>query len=212
MKITHHKTSTQPTLSILLPTVGGRERAFNELLTFIEKQAEPYPDIEILSAFDNKEISIGAKRQLLYEAATGVYSWQIDDDDWLSDDASEKVMQAAKLKADCITFQEQCLFNGKQNGKSNFSIKYKVWAENEDGFDHVRTPFFKTPIKTDICLKVGVKDMRYAEDHQFAVDVLKHLKSEAHINRVVYIYRYVKVDSQTKYGISDAEIRKIKVQ
>ena len=173
-------------LSIQIPTVVGREAPFKKLYAFIEKQCEPYKDlIEIISIKDNKTISIGQKRQRLYEMANGLYSWQIDDDDWIADNAIDLIMGVIREGNDCITFMEQCLFNGKPNGKSNFSIQYKEWADNVGGFDHVRTPFHKSPIKTKLCLQAGVKDMRYGEDHQFSKDILPLLNTESHIDEII---------------------------
>ena len=109
-------------------------------------------------------------------------------------------MKAAKHGMDCITFMEKCIFEDYEQ-TSNFSINYNEWSDNCDGYDHVRTPFHKTPIKTALCLKAGVKDMRYGEDHKFSKDIKKYLKTEYHINDYVYIYRYKHEEHKSKFGI-----------
>jgi hypothetical protein len=188
-------------LSICIPTVVGREKQFSTLKQFIENQCLPYKDeIEIVSIKDNKEISIGEKRKQMYDLCKGLYAWQIDDDDMIAINAIDLIMNVVDKGKDCITFQELCIFEDREE-KSNFSLRYKEWRDNFDGFNHVRTPFCKTPIKTEICQKVGVKDMRYGEDHQFAKDIYSHLKSEAYINKIIYIYRYKFEESNKKYGI-----------
>jgi glycosyltransferase involved in cell wall biosynthesis len=188
-------------LSICIPTVAGREKLFNELKEFIEKQINGNKDIEIISIYDNKEMTLGMKRQKMYELCKGKYAWQIDDDDWLHDNAIDLIMSEIDKNMDCITFKELCQYDNQQNKTSNFSLKYKEWANDTDGYNHVRTPFLKCVIKTKLCLKAGVKDIRYAEDHQFAKDIYPLLKNEVHIDEFIYIYRYKHEEHNQKYGI-----------
>ncbi len=199
-----------PLLSILIPTVVGREEKFNKLKSFLEWQQwqdiNLGKQIEIIIQSDNKEISIGEKRNQLYKKAKGLFSWMIDDDDWVHYDAVNIIAGKiiANLSADCIGFKELCIYNGKKVESSNFSLKYKEWADDFDGFNHVRTPFHKTPILTKICQEVGVKDMRYGEDHQFAKDVYPFLTNEIYIDEFLYHYRHN--DSEVhneKYGIKE---------
>lgn len=192
----------KPLITICIPTIIGREHQYKSLRKHIEKQTAKYGnDIEIISMCDNKEISIGKKRQLLYEKAKGIYAWQIDDDDTIQPGSIDLIMKAIKeTEADCITFKEICIFEDRTE-YSSFSLQWKQWSDNVGGFDHVRTPFCKTPIRTELCLKAGVKDMRYGEDHQFAKDVYNFLKTEAYIDEFIYIYRYKFEPHETKYGI-----------
>ena len=193
-------------LSIQVPTVIGREQTFNKLTNHIQKciSLVAPDDIEFLSCKDNKEISIGRKRQLLYESSKGKYSWQIDDDDFITNDAIQLIYEACKEDADCITFQEKCIFVGQHPliRLANHSIKYQRWAEHKDGFYYVRTPYFKDVIKTEHCLKAGVKDVRFGEDHLFAVAIKPLLKTEVHISKPLYIYEYSRTEAHNKkYGI-----------
>ena len=192
----------KPLLTICLPTIESRKEQFAALKEYIELQTKKHgKNIEIITLCDNKEMSIGEKRQRLYEMAKGLYSWQIDDDDSILKGSIDLVMEAIKKElADCITFKELCIFEDRQE-QSSFSLQWKEWADNVGGFDHVRTPFCKTPIKTEICLHAGVKDMRYGEDHQFAKDVYPLLKTETYIDEFIYIYRYKFEPHETKYGI-----------
>ena len=68
---------TQPILSILLPTTIDRRIKFYTLLEHLLTQVNDYNndgEIEILIDEDNKEKSIGRKRQDLLERATGELS------------------------------------------------------------------------------------------------------------------------------------------
>lgn len=207
--------AAQPRLSILIPTVIGREEKFNTLIAFLKKQAEDAGlilglDVEIKHAKDNKQISIGKKRQLLYQAAKGLFSVMIDDDDWVADDFVQTihsaVLKAIEHKADCIGYHEHCIFDGSNQKISDFSLRHDNWSEasfpDENGFSYYRTPFCKTPILTKLCMQAGVPDMRFGEDHEFARRVYQLLQKEIYVNRVMYHYRYNAAPHAEKYGIT----------
>lgn len=206
-------------LSIQIPTVAGR--SIVPLLEEIDRQTTALGTppksgflagsidlggwrsdlVELMWYRDNKEISIGAKRDELYRHATGLYSWQIDDDDWIAPDAISKILAAIQQNPDCVTFQEKVIIDGVEQ-RSDFSLQYSDWANNTNGFDYVRTPFFKTPIKTALCQQVGVKDMRFGEDHDFAQRIHYLLQSEVHIPEQLYWYQHVSSDFNQRYGIT----------
>lgn len=192
-----------PKLSILIPTIESRIEQFNKLIMFLSDVIELHDLdylIEIKYLCDNKERTIGEKRQHLYAIATGLYSWQLDDDDAIDADAIPLILEAMATEPDCITFQEACNIDGNLKS-SNFSLKYTDWGENQDGFDYVRTPFFKTPIKTAICQQVPVPHIRFGEDHMWAKAVYPLLKTEVHIDRNLYYYNHDSTPFNERYGI-----------
>lgn len=192
-------------LSILIPTVKERAEQFHKLKQYIFRQMvdhELTDVVEILYVQDNKEMTIGEKRNKLYRMANGHYSWQIDDDDWLHPEAVPYVIDELKaLDCDCVGFKELCIFDGKRVESSNFSMKYGGWADNQDGFNHVRTPFFKTPIKTRLCLQCPVTPVRWGEDHEFAKLIYPLLQKENYIDEFLYIYRHDSTPHNERYGI-----------
>jgi len=191
-------------LSILIPTTHERKPLFDRLTAELKRQIKPFKgQIEIISAVDGKEKTVGQKRNELYSQAKGIYSWQIDDDDWIHPEAIKKILTAAKENSDCITFQEVVCFDGKKPQSSNFSIKYSDWADNKDGFDYTRTPFFKTPIKTELCKQVQVPEVRFAEDHEFARRIKPLLKTESHINDNIYWYLHYSTPFNERYGFNN---------
>ncbi len=194
-----------PQLSILIPTIIERQAQFNELIIFLHNQIDLHDlngEVEIISLCDNKEMPIGEKRQALYDMANGEYSWQIDDDDHISSDAIPEVLAAMETNPDCITFQELCVIDGVES-KSNFSLKYDDWHENFDGWDHVRTPFFKTPIKTILCKAAPVPHLRFGEDHLWAQKIKYTLNVEVHINKFLYYYIHKSSPFNERYGITE---------
>lgn len=224
-------------LSILIPTVVGREKEFANLMfkispislyqfgeiedgyfmaesgfyippkdadLFDPLLSEKSTHVQLLSLKDNKEHSIGDKRELLYHKAKGIYSIQVDDDDELAPNAIQLILEAIKSNpnADCITFEEHIDIDGKIQ-RSNHSLKYGDWNNNEDGYDYVRTPFMKSVIKTEIARSVPIPHIRFGEDHQWAQALKPHLKTEIHIDEQIYRYIHRSSNHNARYGIKD---------
>lgn len=156
-------------------------------------------DVEIILIVDDKTMTIGEKRNLLYAEAKGEYSWQIDSDDHIAPDAIEKIIAAMDTKPDCITFRESCLINGTLY-TCDHSVGYSGWYDKMHGFDYVRTPFFKDVIKTEIAKSVPVPHIRYGEDALWSMDIRERLKTEVHINEELYYYTHESSDFKTRYG------------
>jgi hypothetical protein len=198
----------KPLLSILIPTVYGRESELNKLLDRIKLCNSLVPhdtDIQVIVERDNKEMSIGEKRELLYRRASGLFSWQIDDDDSISEDALAEIFKAIEQEPDCITFEESVTIDGKYS-RSNFSLKYKEWKGDgntllEDGFQYQRSPFYKCVIKTEIARNVPFPKIRYNEDEQWSILLMPYISSEVHIDKQLYIYSYESTPFNERYGI-----------
>lgn len=195
----------QPLLTILIPTVVGREAEVDRLIGSIDLQCSilgGYDEVEVIQLKDNKEITIGEKRERLYKMANGLFSWQIDDDDAIAPDAIQTILAVIKDNPSipCITFRENCMMNG-QYKSSNHSIKYDRWYDNFDGYDYVRCPFYKDVIRTDIAKSVPFEYIRYNEDEKFSMAIKPLLTDEAHIDKEIYFYIYEPKDThEERYG------------
>jgi hypothetical protein len=207
-------------LSIQIPTIYGREKQFNELHAELHRQAFMLPDnyVEITFVRDNKEMSIGEKRQMLYQISNGEFSVQVDDDDAVSPNFISSIINAIQLNpnCDCVTYKElikEVVTNNRQQRLRaayfgpmikycNHSIKYHKWDNNDDGFNYVRTPYHKDVIRTSLCLQSGVSDMRFGEDEDFAKRILPLLLFEVHIDEFLYIYNAPSnINHNLRYGI-----------
>lgn len=191
--------ASPPLLSICLPTVTNRAHLFAELKAEVDRQCKGHP-VEVLVACDSKQISIGKKRQNLLEEAKGKYVVYIDDDDAIAKDYVEQIISALQTEPDCVGFLVECTFNGRGKCLAKASSKYKDWAENVDGYRYVRSPYQKTPIKREIALQVGFPDLRFGEDLVYSRAVVKLIKSEVFIDKVLYYYKFVSERHDTKYG------------
>lgn len=185
-------------LSILICTTPDRREMFLALYGFLREQAEGKP-VEVLFHEDNKEISVGKKRQGLLEKAAGDYIVFVDSDDMVHPDYVDDILHAVTYDPDCVGFKIKC--EGTEGKTAKASVIYKNWAENVDGFDYVRSPYHKTPVKREIALKVGFPDKRFGEDYDYSMGLVGLLKTEYFIDKELYIYRYKYEDPKTKYGI-----------
>ena len=211
----------QPLLSILIPTVVGRENELSKLLGLLSKYAPldvksnlkknnfdytgtkyDLEDVEIIVVKDNKQNTIGAKREYMYSLANGLYSQMTDDDDELAPNAIELILNAIESNPEipCITFREKCMMNGVYKS-SNHSIRYSQWMDNQDGFDYVRSPFYKDVIRTDIAKSVPFPHIRYNEDEQWSKALKPFLTDEIHINEELYHYIYNETNHNERYGL-----------
>ena len=194
-------------LSILIPTIVGRETSYVRLANDLISQRAKVSDlneVEIIPVKDNKEISIGLKRQQLIEKAKGEYVVFIDDDDSVNGQYINKIISTLKdFKPDAIGFKIECMIDGKGPFMASASNTWQDWAENKGGFKYVRTPYQKTPIKREIALQIGYKDMRYGEDYDYSKRLKESglIKSESFIDEVMYYYNFKYEDPKTKYGI-----------
>lgn len=196
-----------PRFSILLATVVGRAKLFAKLHEELQRQAVENP-VEIVVACDNKEISIGAKRQQLLERATGDYVAFIDDDDWVSHDYVDRILVALESSPDCVGFEISCTFNGGSPKRAITSMRYPDWVDHRDGYAHCRSIYHKSVVRRDMALQVGFEDMRYGEDRIFSKGIMKLVKTEQFIPHQLYQYRYHHEPFSEKYGIKNGVVER----
>lgn len=177
-------------LCICIPTVVGREQQFETLFNKIGNQVRDLnltDQIDCVVFKDNKEISIGAKRDKMYRLSKATFTVQIDDDDDVPDDYISTIYNAilANPDVDCIGYLERVVMDGVTK-YSKISNEFTDWATTATGYE--RTPFFKVPIRTSLCQEVGVSDIRFGEDHDFARRIKPLIKSEVFIDKAMYYY------------------------
>lgn len=194
-------------LTIAIPTLPERHELYVKLNASLLSQSLDYDGIEIIfDAAPKEQKSIGQKRQDLTNHAKGEYIVMIDDDDEVHQLFVSKIMEALQQKPDCVCYLELVRANGNIF-RSIHSNRYADWGHAHDGYDYIRTPFYKDVIRTDIVRAVGIDDLRYAEDIEFArkLKATGLIEKEVFINDFMYIYNAP--DSMTeqqrkeRYGI-----------
>jgi hypothetical protein len=194
---------SKPLLTVMIPTTIDRREMFVRLVNELQSQRQGFSDeVEIIWIEDNKEISVGKKRQRLLEDATGEWVVGFDSDDWPAETYLVDIITALKgnPQTDHVGFLEDCDIDGEKS-TSIFSIQHCKWDENKYGYDHIRCANPKSVIRRSIALQVGFEDSRFGEDRVFSEVVTPLLASEVFINKPLYKYIYRSSPHNERYGI-----------
>jgi len=181
-------------LSLLIPTLIERRAQFRALKGRLQRQAAESgfeEDVEILSHEDDRELSIGAKRNLLLRKATGRLVAFIDDDDDVSDAYVPLICRAieAHPDVDCIGLKGTLLFRGQHPRQFVHSLQYTDYATVAGVY--CRPPYHLNPIRRDIAIRYLFEDTSYSEDVDWALRLMRDraLTREYFIEELLYCYR-----------------------
>jgi hypothetical protein len=194
-------------LSILIPTVIQRAQAFDELWFELTTQRDNNPDVELLFDQDNKEVSIGAKRQRLLERAQGEYVVYVDDDDKVYKHFTSATLKALESKPDCVGYVIDMTTDGRNPQTCIHSLQYPEWSNGpvmtpSYGMAYHRNVTHRNPVKRSIGLQVGFPDLRFGEDKVYSDGVTALCKTEVFIPEPIFHYRYSTAEKHNKkYGI-----------
>jgi hypothetical protein len=191
----------KPIWSILICTLKSRHSKFYELYKHLLKQINDLgmqDKIEILFCSDDKNITVGKKRNILLENAKGDYVAFADDDDWLSDDYVARIYEALLNKPDCVSLVGEITFDGKDPHLFIHSLRYNSWYE-ENGV-YYRFPNHLNPIKRSIATQFKYPEINCSEDYQWAEKVFNSglLKNEVYLDEPYYFYRFNSKETETQ--------------
>lgn len=172
------------TLSVLICTIPGRYRLLKSLQEDLARQSKDY-DVEILT--DPRPGTIGAKRQRLLELAKGEYVTFIDDDDDINPQYIKLIF--ANMGCDVIGFEGEITTNGRN--KKRFTISMHHPYEEKNGV-YYRYNNHLSPVRREIALKIGYKDISFGEDFDYAMRLKESglVTTEKYIYTPMYFYRY----------------------
>lgn len=166
-------------LSILIATLEERRSKCDSLIAELSRQIKQggYTEqVEVIYHRDNRQHSIGEKRQYLLDHCKAEYCCFVDDDDWIDKDYIEEIVRALETKPDCVGFKGIILTNHRQRENWIISNKYKMWGR-KDGI-YLRHTNHLTPVKTEIAKLVGFKSLNHAEDYEYSMALVPHLHTD----------------------------------
>lgn len=186
-------------VTFLIPTLLGREVSLESLMTSIrEKMARIAPHIRYTMnlAFDNREISIGKKREALLQAAEGKYVAFIDDDDEITDAYVEDLSET--IRGSCPVMR----LRGRIDPYTfTHSLENRLTSPMARGDVFLRPPNHLNPMLTDIAKMIHFSDATRGEDLDWTIRLARtgFLTNEytSDESRIHYIYNMGtrKVDS-----------------
>lgn len=183
-------------LSILIPTFPARKQQFEALRIKLTLQMSEFPDYEFdILAHHDEKMSIGAKRNFLLNEATGEYLCMIDDDDDVSDNYIELLLEGINKGVDCCSLKGIFTTDGKNPELFEHSLKYDKWetiSTKEGEPVHLRTPNHLNCIKSSIAKQFKFPEINFSEDHHWSKKLHNSglLRTEHYIPEILYYYLY----------------------
>lgn len=205
-------------LSILICSLEKRKEQLERLLESIEQQAGfkgveqnkksllfklrriDYGYFDVIILTDNKQATVGMKRNKLVRLATYEYICFIDDDDRVNDDYVKLLKNAINTKIDGSDYDSvvfKVLYN-PVNGKPKEAI-YSAGYYDFTYQDHFkRKTNHLMVVKRAIALKATFPNTSFGEDSNYAKQIARHIKNEAVIDKVLYYYDFDIRKSETQ--------------
>jgi hypothetical protein len=177
-----------------------RQAMFQKLDKKIKLQLTP--EVEYLVSSDDGELTIGTKRELLKQQATGDYIVYVDDDDHISRYYVRNILEAIEQGStvpggvDTIGIKGFQTTNLKEMKYFECSSKYKKWNELRGGLV-VKPVNHINPIKREIALNAKFPDLYYGEDKFYSEAIKPYLVTEVLADGWLYWYDYRPGESQS---------------
>jgi hypothetical protein len=180
-------------LSILIPTLVGREASLESLLASLrEKFARLSPDLRIEYCLDkdNRQASVGKKRQRLKKGARGKYLAFIDDDDAITDAYIEDVSATIRGNFHVMRLVGQ-MAAYKFVHSNEFNLTTMMCSPTDPPVFQ-RPPNHLNPMLADIAKFFSFQDATYGEDIDWTIRICRsgflQTQYESDISRTQYIY------------------------
>lgn len=200
---------TKPLLSILIASIPSRIGQAITLYESLLGQASGtiWGRVEILMLLDNKQRTVGAKRQALLDISSGEYVTFVDDDDSVSDQYVSKITTAIgdgritrwAPRPDVVVWPIRVTINGEQDGLVYPSMDYV-----KDPIPEYSPPITKRPPhhlccwRRSIAIKGTFPDKQHGEDFEWARQVWPYVGTEMTISDTLYHYRWDKTVTEAE--------------
>ena len=114
-------------ISILICTITEpyRDSFFIDRLMMVLKP-QITDEIELLIESDEKQMTVGKKRNKLLNMAKGERIIFVDDDDLVTDNYIEKLIEYCKLDFDCVAIGVKFTKNGQNESIYDYSYKTNI--------------------------------------------------------------------------------------
>lgn len=175
-------------LSVLIPSVPTRWWRVANLYHSLAEQAETHP-VEILMLTDNKQRSIGKKREALLKISRGNYVAFVDDDDEVADDYIPQILGAITTSiADVVVFPTYCTLNGSKPIYVEHGLEYENEDVNPAGFK--RKPWHVHAWRGDLVRPYDFPDANYGEDWGWVQQFVGLARTQVRISKPLYHYKW----------------------
>jgi len=183
-----------PILSVLIPATPRRYHSHLwPLWQKLQAQVDAMQrdgDVELLVFLDNRQRTIGEKRDALVQMSRGEFIAFVDDDDDVADEYIAALVGAAERSSadvSVITFDQRASVNGAE-AICSFSLRHRNEPFAQPSFK--RSAWHVCAWRGDMARRVRFPATNYGEDWAWAKHLVIDAKGEYHIDRVLHAYRY----------------------
>lgn len=183
-----------PLLSILIPATPKRYHSHLwPLWQKLQAQVDALQQenaVELLVFLDNRQRTIGEKRDALVQMSRGRFVAFCDDDDDVSDDYVAALVDAIRSAPDevsVVTFDQRVIVNGVE-ATCSFSLRHRNEPFAQPHFR--RNAWHVCAWRGDMARRVRFPANNYGEDWGWAKHLVIDATGETRIPRVLHTYRY----------------------
>lgn len=185
-----------PLLSILIPTVPERASELSALLAILTPQTQGLP-VEVLVLMDNRQRSIGLKRNALLDIAHGKYVAFCDDDDSVSEDYCATLCDMAKVDVDVLCFRQLARWDGEES-TIEFRINHSVRGIFRPGGVTKRFPWHICAWRRSLAQQCCFTDKMFGEDLDWVLQAEELAQTEAYSPKTLHFYTHREGSSLAK--------------
>lgn len=193
-------------LSILIPSIPERREKLLKLTNELYKQClalqTTHPtlgSVEILVddsvKFLDGGLSIGGKRDLLKQRASGKYLCFLDDDDWVFPNYIETLVRLCNEGKHIVTFRT-IVKNDYYCATIDMDLNTLVNTEVSPHGITNRTPWHICPVLSSIAKNEPFSIMNHNEDWDWMERVLKNVKTQSHSDMILTQYNHSEAGSE----------------
>jgi len=187
-------------LSILIPSIPSRAKLLDNLVDDLIAQqkrlANDHPMIARVCVITDESksfldggLSIGEKRNALIEKSQSDYVCFLDDDESIAPNYVESLVRLCLQDADVVTFRAMTKLKDFW-GLVDMRLAYKVNDQMTPEYTVRRPPWHICPVKSKYAKLYKFEDKNNAEDFEWMEKVLRHCTTEAHTDKILFVYNH----------------------
>ncbi len=186
--------STPPVIwSILIATICERQDKFKQLAQDLLNQINNLnlnQQVELVFYPDNRQVTVGYKRNQLLKCAQGEYISFIDDDDLIHHNYVGLIYPQLLTNPDCVKLIGIMTQPGHSSILRIHSIQYQEYLDTANAL--LRPPTHLNPMRKSIASQFKFLEVNFGEDKFWTMQIAqsKLLKQEADICEPYYFYQF----------------------